>query len=118
MKNKVKSVSMTEVRVLLPRLRKRVQLGGLVVLPTYYTDVVGVIINMPLSKTLNIGSSEEVAITKFREKATEYWEKLQSEIDCVYLTSHSRKVMAFVSPKFISELNINLPSISVLDCEA
>lgn len=118
MKNKVKQVPMSEVRETLPKLRRRVQIGGLIALPTYHEDVIGAFVSMPISKTLDIQVFEEVPITKFRDSATEYWEKLQSEIDCVYLTSHSRKVMAFVSPKFISELNINLPSISILDCEA
>lgn len=116
MKNKVKSVAMHEVRNTLPKIRRQVQIGGATIFPTYHNGVVGVFISVPASKSLSIQVSEEVPITKFRESATEYWERLQAEVECIYLTSHSRKVMAFVSTKFIPDLKIELPTIKILDC--
>ncbi|MEM8642927.1 MAG: hypothetical protein AAGG51_29540 [Cyanobacteria bacterium P01_G01_bin.54] len=49
-----------------------------------------------------------MSLTVFRDKLTEAWEKLLSGIDCIYLTFHKRKVVAFVSPRFTSHLSLPL----------
>lgn len=118
MQNKVKVIPMTDIRNGLPKFRRRVQLGSAIILPTFYGDIVGAFVNLPSAETLSIQNFEEISISEFRANITQHWERLQAEIDCIYLTSHSRRVMAFVSPKYITDLKIDLPTITVniVDC--
>lgn len=118
MQNKIRIVPLTDIRNDLPKFRRMVQLGKQVVIPTFYGDIVGLFVNLSSAETLSIHNFEEISITKFRANATQYWEILQIQIDCIYLTSHSRRVMAFVSPKYITELKIDLPTktTNIIDC--
>ena len=118
MQNKVKVIPLTDIRNGLPKFRRRVQLGSAIILPTFYGDIVGAFVNLPTTETLFIQKFEETSISEFRANITQYWERLQAEIDCIYLTSHSRRVIAFASPKYITDLKIDLPTITVniVDC--
>ena len=112
---KIKTIPLSEIRNSLPKFRRQVQLGSIIILPTFYGDVVGVFVNLSSAENLSIKTSTQLSIGEFRTNITQCWERLQAELDCFYLTSHLRMVMAFVSPKYISDLRIDLP-INILDC--
>lgn len=45
---------------------------------------------------------------EFRNQLTEAWERLLGGIDCIYLTFHKRRVVAFVSPRFTHYFSLPL----------
>lgn len=114
MNDRFKQVPMSELRVRLPKLRRQVQSGKMKVVCTHYGEIAAFL--LPLqdievidsSEDVCIKSTEEMPLTEFREHLTESWEKLQEEIDCIYLTFHRRKVIAVVSPRFTSYLTMPL----------
>lgn len=57
---------------------------------------------------ISIQKSEEIPLTEFRDQLTEAWERLQGGTDCIYLTFHKRRVVAFVSPRFTHHLSLPL----------
>lgn len=110
-----KQVPMSELRVRLPKLRRQVQLGSLRIVCTHYGEVAAFLLPLQDVDELNsrdietsIRRSEEISLTDFREQLTEAWEKLLGGIDCIYLTFHKRRVIAFVSPRFTNHLSLPL----------
>jgi hypothetical protein len=103
-----KQIPMSEMRVKLPKLRRLVQLGKQRIVVTYYGEIIGFL--LPIDDLANdqipITASEEMPLTKFRDRMTEAWELLQSGIDCIYLTFHNRRVLAFLSPKLSQYLSL------------
>jgi hypothetical protein len=99
----VKSVSTTELRVKLPRLRRDVSLKKEKIAVTFYGEAVGLLV--PITDTepiTEIKTTEEMSLSEFRNNLTINWEKMQFDCDCIWITSHGRKIMAFVSPRFFS----------------
>lgn len=111
---------MSELRVRLPKLRRQVQSGNLRIVCTHYGEVAAFL--LPLQDVdelssedseVSVKNSEEMPLTEFRDQLTEAWEKLLGDTDCIYLTFHKRRVVAFVSPRFIH--HISLPLIGESD---
>jgi len=110
-----KQIPMSELRVKLPKLRRVVQSGNLRILCTHYGEVVAFLLPLQDVDALNsddeengIQKTEEMPLTEFRNQLTEAWEKLLSGTDCIYLTFHKRRVVAFVSPRFTNYLSLPL----------
>lgn len=110
-----KQIPMSELRVKLPKLRRVVQSGNLRLLCTHYGEVVAFLLPLQDVDALNsddeengIQKTEEMPLTEFRNQLTEAWENLLSGTDCIYLTFHKRRVVAFVSPRFTNYLSLPL----------
>ncbi|MEM9089103.1 MAG: prevent-host-death family protein [Cyanobacteria bacterium P01_F01_bin.53] len=114
MSKSFKQVPMSELRVKLPKLRRQVQSGRMRVVCTHYGEIAAFLLplqdieDINASEDAGIQHTEEMPLTEFRENLTESWEKLISELDCIYLTFHRRKVVAVVSPRFTNRLTIPL----------
>jgi antitoxin (DNA-binding transcriptional repressor) of toxin-antitoxin stability system len=115
MNNRFKQIPMSELRIKLPKLRRQVQSGNLRIVCTHYGEVAAFL--LPLQDVdalssdeggISIQKSEEIPLTEFRDQLTESWEKLLSGTDCIYLTFHKRRVVAFVSPRFTHHLSLPL----------
>jgi hypothetical protein len=83
---------------------------------THYGKVVGFLV--PLKDVAEfedagwINTSEEKSLSEFRSQLTECWEKLQLELDCIYLTYHTRRAAAFVSPRLAPHLPIPISDVT------
>jgi hypothetical protein len=110
-----KQIPMSELRVRLPRLRRLVQSGNLRIVCTHYGEVTAFLLPLKDIEDLilhgedcTLKNTEEMPLTDFREKLAEASEKLLGGIDCIYLTFHKRKVVAFLSPRFTCYLSLPL----------
>jgi len=115
MNKRFKQIPMSELRVKLPKLRRQVQSGNLRIVCTHYGEVAAFLLPLQDIDALNseegalsFQKSEEIPLTEFRDQLTEAWESLLSGTDCIYLTFHKRRVVAFVSPRFTSYLSLPL----------
>ena len=115
MNKSFKQIPMSELRVKLPKLRRQVQSGNLRIVCTHYGEVAAFLLPLQDVNELNSGEgeaviqrTEEMPLTEFRDQLTEAWEKLLAGTECIYLTFHKRKVVAFVSPKFTYHLSLPL----------
>jgi antitoxin (DNA-binding transcriptional repressor) of toxin-antitoxin stability system len=115
MNKSFKQIPMSELRVRLPKLRRQVQSGNLRVVCTHYGEVAAFLLPLQDIDVLNleegkprIQESEDIPLTEFRDRLTESWERLLGGIDCIYLTFHKRRVVAFVSPRFTHYLSLPL----------
>lgn len=115
MQKRFKQIPMSELRVKLPKLRRQVQSGNLRIVCTHYGEVAAFLLPLQDIDALNssegetiIEQIEEIPLTNFRDQLTEAWERLQSGTDCIYLTFHKRRVVAFVSPRFTNYLSMPL----------
>jgi len=114
MNKSFKQIPMSELRIKLPKLRRQVQSGNLRIVCTHYGEVAAFL--LPLQdvdalsseEEISIQKTEEIPLTEFRDQLTEAWERLLGGTDCIYLTFHKRRVVAFVSPRFISHLSLPL----------
>ena len=92
-------VSVVDLRSKTLKLRRRVQFNGETLPVYYYEDVIGYLMPIDKAKEFKISSDATVKITEFRTDITQWWERLQTDLDCVWLEYHDRLAMAFVSPK-------------------
>lgn len=106
----MKQVPVSSLRAILPAIKRQVHLAKKQMAVTYYGDVVGFLV--PLRSVAGfeekgwIKSSQSISLARFRAHLTEYWESLQFDTDCIYLTYHRRKVVAFVSPRLSTQLQL------------
>lgn len=115
MNKRFKQIPMSELRVKLPKLRRQVQSGNLRIVCTHYGEVAAFLLPLQDVDAFNsegeessIQKSEEMPLTEFRDQLTEAWERLLSGTDCIYLTFHKRRVVAFVSTRFTRHLSLPL----------
>lgn len=102
-------IPISEIRVKLTKLKRQVQFGHKRIVITCYGEAVGFLLpldDLSPEKGLPIKRTEEMPLTKFREQLTETKELLESGIDCVYLTFHTRRVIVFVSCRLACYLPI------------
>ncbi len=109
---KFKEIPLATLRAQLPKCKRQVQLKQYRLAATYYGKIVGFLV--PLSD-LNLSNQGEwiqesrtlqLPLTEFRSQLTTFWERLHLDLDCVYLTFHTRRVAAFVSPQLSHYLPI------------
>lgn len=114
MNKKFKQIPMSELRVKLPKLRRQVQSGNLRIVCTHYGEVAAFLVPLQDIEALEsqdevkFKKTEEMPLTEFRNQLTEAWESLLGGIDCIYLTFHKRRVVGFVSARFIRHLSLPL----------
>lgn len=104
-------ISISELRAGLAKLKRKVQLGQMRLVITCYGEIVGYLVPMVDVDSENGFPSvhvEEMPLTKFRDQVHESWERLQAGVDCIYLTFHTRPVVAFVSDRLAVHLPIPL----------
>lgn len=107
-----KEIPLTQLRAELPKRKRQVQLGMYRIAATYYGKIVGFLVPMADVKPLEEGEwidsqkTTEMSLTDFRSKLTTLWEQLQIDLDCVYLTFHTRRAAAFVTPRLWNHLPI------------
>ena len=113
MNKQFKQIPMSELRVKLPKLRRQVQSGKLRIVCTHYGEVAAFL--LPLQDIeafeseeggVSIQKYEEMPLTEFRTQLTEAWERLLAGTACIYLTFHKRRVVGFVSPRFMPHLSL------------
>lgn len=111
-----KQLPLSELRTSLPKFKRQVQLGMKRIAATYYGQVVGFLVPLKDIKGLEeqglITTTEEMPLTDFRAQMTECWERLQVEVDCIYLTFHTRRAAVFVSPRLMAYLPIPVSEVA------
>ena len=111
-----KQLPVSDLRAGLPKFKRQVQLGMKRIAATHYGQVVGYLVPLKDVEEIEengwIKTSEEISLSDFRAKLNECWEKLQFETDCIYLTYHTRKAAAFVSPRLAAHLDIPISEVS------
>lgn len=111
-----KQLPISDLRTGLPKFKRQVQLGMKRIAATYYGQVVGFL--LPLKDVAGfedegwIENSEEISLSEFRSQLTECWERLQLDVDCIYLTYHTRRAAVFVSPRLAVHLPIPLSEVT------
>jgi hypothetical protein len=111
-----KLLALSELRADLPKFKRQVQLGMKRIAATYYGDIVGFLV--PIKDVSGfedsglIEKSEEMSLSDFRSQLTECWERLQIDIDCIYVTYHTRRAIAFVSTRLICHLPIPISEVT------
>lgn len=107
---------LSDLRVSLPKFKRQVQLGMKRIAATYYGQVVGFLVPLKDLETAiredAITKSEEMSLSDFRSQMTECWERLQVDVDCIYLTYHNRRAAAFVSPRLANYLSIPISEVA------
>ncbi|MBD1834502.1 hypothetical protein H6F61_17815 [Cyanobacteria bacterium FACHB-472] len=83
---------------------------------TYYGKVVAFLVPLKDLEQAEqdgaIGKSEEMSLSDFRLHMTVCWERLQIEVDCIYVTYHTRRAVAFVSPRLANYLPIPISEVA------
>jgi hypothetical protein len=112
MNHNFKQIPLSEIGAQLPALRRPVQLGKLRNVLTHYGEVLGFL--LPLEdvekESIEIANCEEISFRQLRSRLSELW---HWEGDCIFLTVHTRRVLAFLSPKF--KAHLSLPVIGNTD---
>ncbi len=113
-----KEIPLTQLRAELPKRKRQVQLGKYRIAASYYGKIVGFLVPIADVKPLEDGEwiqdskTIQMSLTDFRSQLTSLWEQLHTELDCVYITFHTRKAAAFVSPRFMNHLPIPKANIA------
>lgn len=114
--NSYKQLPLSELRASLPKFKRQVQLGMKRIAATYYGQVVGFLVPLTditkLEEECLIEKTEEMSLSDFRAQMTECWERLQVDVDCIYLTFHTRRAAAFVSPRLMRYLPIPISDVA------
>ena len=111
-----KQLPVSDLRAGLSKFKRQVQLGMKRIAATYHGQVVGFLVPLKDVEGFEeagwIKTFEETSLSEFRAQLTEYWEKLQLEVDCIYLTYHTRRAAAFVSPRLTAHLPIPVAEVT------
>jgi hypothetical protein len=91
-------VPLSKLRQGLSRYRRQVQ-GGEVVPVDYYKDRIGYLIPLTIAETLQFSSERELSLIEFRDDLNSAWESIDSGTDCIWLTYHGERRIAFVSTR-------------------
>lgn len=111
-----KQLPLSDLRESLPKFKRQVQLGMKRIAATYYGQVVAFLVPLKdleeAEKDGAINKSEEMSLSDFRLHMTECWERLQVDVDCIYVTYHTRRAVAFVSPRLANYLPIPISEVA------
>jgi len=111
-----KQISISDLRSRLAKLKRKVQLGQLRLVITCHREIVAFLV--PLSdvnpeKGFPLVQVEEMPLTKFRDQIHESWQRLQAGVGCIYLTFHTRPVVAFVAAQLVTNLPVSKDAYQV-----
>jgi hypothetical protein len=95
-------VPLSRLRQSLSSYRRQVQ-GGKVIPVDYYKDRIGYLVPVAIAESLQLSSEREMGLIDFRESLNSAWESLESEVDCIWLTYHGERRLAFVSSRVYRE---------------
>lgn len=109
MSKNFKVIPISELRIKLTKIKRQVQLGRQRIVISCYGDIIGFLV--PLSDLapengIPIKHEMEMSLTQFREKLTEAGELVGEKIDCIYLTFHTRRIIAFLSSRLTPHMPI------------
>lgn len=111
MSTNFKVIPISELRIKLTKIKRKVQLGHQRIVVTSYGEVVGFLLplkDLAPENGIPIENDLEMPLTQFREKLTEAGELVGEKIDCIYLTFHTRRILAFLSSRLTPYLPIPL----------
>lgn len=91
-------VPLSRLRQSLSRYRRQVQ-GGEVVPVDYYKDRIGYLVPVAIATALQLSAEQEMGLIDFRDKLNSAWESLEAGVDCIWLTYHGERRLAFVSTR-------------------
>jgi hypothetical protein len=116
MASSFKQLPISDLRTSLPKFKRQVQLGMKRIAATYYGQVIGFLVplkdlEIPEQEGV-INNTEEMSLSDFRMQMTECWERLQIDVDCIYVTYHTRRAVAFVSPRLANYLPIPVSEVA------
>ncbi|MBL1176866.1 hypothetical protein [Pantanalinema sp. GBBB05] len=89
-------VPLSKLRQGLSKYRRQVQAGDVVPVE-YYKDRIGYLVPITIAEELQIGSELEMSLIDFRDNLNSAWESLDAGTDCIWLTYHGERRLAFVS---------------------
>ncbi len=120
MSKNFKVIPISELRIKLTKIKRQVQLGHQRIVITCYGEVVGFL--LPLKDLIPengipIEQNIEMPLTQFREKLTEAGELVGENVDCIYLTFHNRRIIAFLSSRLTPYMPIPLMESDQLKSE-
>jgi hypothetical protein len=96
-------VSLSKLRADLSQFRRLVQ-GGEIVSIEYYRQIIGYLVPLSVAEGLKPGTTLEMGLGDFRAKISESWEAIDAGgTDCIWLTSHGQRKIAFVSPRIYKQ---------------
>jgi len=111
-----KQLPLSDLREHLPKFKRQVQLGMKRIAATYYGQVVGFLVPLKdlqrAEEDNAIINTEEMSLSEFKQQLTQCWERLQIATDCIYVTYHTRRAVAFVSPRFMNYLSIPISEVA------
>ncbi|MBD2119305.1 prevent-host-death family protein [Trichocoleus sp. FACHB-262] len=91
-------VPLSRLRQSLSRYRRQVQ-GGDVIPVDYYKDRIGYLVPVAIATALQLSAEQEMGLIDFRDKLNSAWESLEAGVDCIWLTYHGERRLAFVSTR-------------------
>jgi hypothetical protein len=91
-------VPLSRLRQSLSRYRRQVQ-GGDVIPVDYYKDRIGYLVPVAIASSLQLSAEQEMGLIDFRDKLNSAWESLEAGVDCIWLTYHGERRLAFVSTR-------------------
>jgi hypothetical protein len=94
-------VPLSKLRQGLSKYRRQVQ-GGEIIPVDYYKDRIGYLVPMAIAESLVCLSQKDMGLIEFRENLNSAWESLEGGVDCIWLSYHGERRMAFVSARIYS----------------
>ena len=110
-------VPISELQVKLPKLKRQVQMGHRRLVVTCCGEAVGFLLplsDVSLKSGISIDCWREISLPQFCRQLTEATKLVESDVDCIYLTFHTRRIIAFVGRRFTSHLPIPIIALSQL----
>lgn len=118
----VSLVPLSKLRQKLSKYRRQVQAGE--ILPVdYYKDRIGYLVSVSIAEGLTLKSEQETGLIDFRDNLNSAWESLESGVDCIWLTYHGERRLAFVSKRVFSspqgdgDIPVDIPGSDLNDLE-
>lgn len=105
-------IPISELRPRLAKLRPFIQMGKLRLGVTCYGEIVGYLIPLSDIKQAELPEdtvTQEMPLTQFRDSIHEARDSMIVGTDCIYLTFHSRPIIAFVHSRLHPYLPIPNP---------
>ena len=96
------SVSSSELHADFSKLKRKVFFVRHRIRVTYYGYTVGFLV--PREQVPGSLREADVASTEFRQNMTYWWERLQVDLDVVWLLSHRVRKLGFISPGVAGQL--------------
>ena len=94
----MKRLPVSALRAQLAKYQRYVSLNRQRFALTHCGEVIGYLVP---AQEVQVEHCKDVSLADFRSGLTAHWESLAEDIDCIYLTYHNKRRVAFVSPRFV-----------------